>query len=333
MSLQCLSSHIPALTLLHPLYALAAQQGLPHEVFNVTQSGDPPVVTIREPQTINVITTESWTKTQQCPTQSSTRTIYSIVFTSPDASPIEVTTQSQVLTSYVPEMTWCVAPPMALLPVSAPYPNATTTQYTTIISGTEYCETQYAPVSPSQTCDQEITFSTECGFTLETPSPITQSASLITPAPTVKQVFTYWLVPLQSLTAGETPSDVDVKICSAWGDGNFECIRYQEVWEIVVVTKTSTTMRSIGFTATLTGPGTLIVETIQVFIENTTEIIDFSTTLLLETEIETESMSIGRKSPTGSSASWEDAVSTLFITKAVKHKSKGYACTLEYSRH
>jgi hypothetical protein len=332
-----------ALVLLYPPFALAAQQGLAHEVINVTQHGPPgppprppPVVTVTEPWTVNLTTTESWTITQQCPTPSSTRKIYTIVLPSPDASPIEVTSQSQVLTSYVPEMTWCVAPPIAFVPISASYANASTTEYSTIIEGTGHCETQYAPVVTTvcattltglaskvtiTDCDQEVTFSTECGFTLETPSIITKSASLITPAPTVKQKFTYWLAPWQSLTAGETPSDVDVKICTALADGKFECIRYQEVWEIVVITKTLTTTQSIGFTTTLTGPGTMIIAAVQAFITNTTKVIDLSTTLLLETEIETESTSIARKSPTNSVSSLETSVSTLFITKTVKHKT------------
>jgi len=337
MSLKSFSSCFTVLVILHPLYALAAQQGLPHEVLNVTESNVAPFVTVTEP-TVNLTTTT----TQLCPTPSSSRTIYSIVFPSPDASPIEVTSQSQVLTSYVPEMTWCVGPPMALLPVSAPYQNASTTNYTTMISGTGSCETQYAPVVTTvcattltglaskvtiTDCEQEVTFSTECSFTLETPSPITESASLITPTPTVKQVFTYWLAPWQSLTAGDTPSDVDVKICTALSDGKFECIRYQEVWEVVVVTKTLTTTRSIGFTATVTGPGTMIIATIEASITNTTKVIDLSTTLLLETEVETESTSTGRKSPTGYSSTFDESVSTLFITKTVQHKTTRCAYT------
>lgn len=343
-----------ALTLLYPLCALA-QGGLPHEVVNMTQPGPPgspdvpgphpppvppparppPIVTVTQSWTLNMTTTESWTTTQQCPTSSSSRKVYTTILPSPDASPIEVTAQNQVLTSYIPEMTWCVAPPMALSAVAPPYPNATTTNYTTIIAGTDHCETQYTPVVTTicattltglasritvTDCDQEVTFSTECGITWETPSPVTKSASLVAPAPIPKQMYTYWLAPWQSLTAGETPSDVDVKICTDIGDSNLECIRYQEVWEVVLVTKTLTTTRPIGLSATLTGPGIMIIQTDQVFITNTTKIVDLSTTLLLETEIETESTSTGRKSPISSALPTVSSTSTLFVTKTVHHK-------------
>jgi hypothetical protein len=197
--------------------------------------------------------------------------------------------------------------------------------YTVPGSGNDGCATTLTGLASKVNitdCEQEVTFSTECGFTLETPTPITQSASLITAAPTVKQKFTYWLAPWQSLTAGETPSDVDVKICTALGDGKFECIRYQEVWEIVVVTRTLITTRSIGFTTTVTGPGTLIIATIETVIMSTTKFVDLSTTLLLETEIETESTSTGRKTtPSAIESSSEASVSTTYVTKTVKHKS------------
>jgi hypothetical protein len=328
------------LTLLHSLHVAAkGHVGLPHEITNITQAVVVPQaieVTVTEPATATFTATELFTTTQQCPTPTKTSTIYSIVFPSPDASPIEVTSQSQVLTSYVPEMTWCVGPPVAISALSAPYLNATTTNYTTIIEGTGSCETVYAPIMTTvcattltglaskvtiTDCDQEVTFSTECGFTLESPTPITSNASLITPAPTVKKTFTYWLAPWQSLTAGETPSEVDVKKCTELDDGNLECIRYQEVWEVVMVTTTTTTVRSIEFTATVSGPGTLIVDTIQAIITDTISTIDLSTTLLLETEIETESTSTGRKSPAGSDLTTTvDLTSTLFVTKTVVHK-------------
>lgn len=321
--------------------------GLPHEVFNVSQAIVVPqaiVATVTEPLTINytttefVTSTESVVSTQQCPPPTSSRTIFSIVFPSPDAAPIEVTSQSQVLTSFVPEMTWCAAPVLGLVPISGPpYSNTTntTTNYSTTFIGTSSCETVYAPVMTTvcattltglaskvtiTDCSQEVTFSTECGFALETPSPVTSNASLITPAPTVKRTFTYWLAPWQSLTAGEAPSDVDVKICTVLDSGDLECSRYQEVWEVVMVTKTTTRTRPIGFTATLSGPGTLIVETLQTVITDTIETIGLSTTLLLETEVETESTSTARKTNTDSELTVNGGTSTVFITKTVVHK-------------
>jgi hypothetical protein len=339
-------SIIPSLALLHSLPVLAAVHiGLPHELINVTQAIELPEtikVTITESFAVNYTTTESFTSTQQCPTSSSTRTIHSIVFPSPDAAPIEVTSQSQVLTSYVPEMTWCVAPPIIFVPIStAPYANVSTS-YSPIAWGTGSCETVYAPMMTTvcattltglaskitiTDCSQEVTFSTECGFNLETPTPVASSPS-ITPAPTVRRTFTYWLAPWQSLTAGETPSDVDVKICTVLDDGNLECSRYREVWEVVMVTTTLTTTRPFGFTATVSGPGTLIVATLHAIVTDTVETIGLSTTLLLETEIETESTRTGRKSVNGSALTVDAGTSTIFVTKTV-HRHLRYTISLE----
>lgn len=283
------------------------------------------------------------TVTEKCPVPKPTT--HSLVYPSPDATAVEITTQSQVVTTYVPEMTWCVGSPVAFNPLStAPYLNST--GYGIITAGTGRCETVFVPSETTvcattltgigskitvTDCDQEITFSTQYGFTLETPTPVTTGSSLITPAPTVKRMRTFFLAPWQSLTAGDTPSDVDIKICTVHADESLECMRYQEVWEIVVVTKTLTTQREVQLTTTVTGPGTLIVETMKAIITDTIETVDLSTTLLLETEIESESTSKGKKLVTrpndnpgpaiSTPAPLTPAVSTLYITKKVLHKS------------
>lgn len=268
------------------------------------------------------------------PAPTTTRSIYSILYPSPNASPIEITAQSQVVTSYVPEMTWCVAPALAIYALTGPPYLNSTTGYSTSYEGTGSCSTAFAPVRTSicattltglgskisvTACEQQVTFSSECGFTLETPSPITTDfSSLITPAPTVRRLFTYWLAPWQALTAGETPSDVDVKICSELDDGNLECKRYQEVWQVVVVTSTLTTERTVQISTTVTGPGMLYVETLQSTVTDTVESVDLSTVLQLETEIETESISRGKK-PTATILSTQEVTTTLYITKKLKH--------------
>lgn len=343
------------------------QQGLEHAVINVTTAEtifdpittetifDP--ITAFEPVTatdswdynMSIATAAPWTYTEQCPTPTSTATIYSLLYTSPDASPVAITTQSQVVTSYFPEMTWCVAPEIAVslitpaappINTSGPFPNATapylnttvTPEYTTITSNAGGCETIYAPIETTvcattltglaskvtiTKCDQQVTFSSECGFSLETPSPTTTNNTIvITPAPTVKRLYTYWLAPWQSLTAGDTPSDVDVKICTARDDGSDvqDCERYQEVWEVIVVTRTLTSTRPVWLTATISGPGTLIVESSsEVIITDTIKTIDLSTTLLLETEYEEESTSVGTKTSSGTS--------TVYITKTLLHNT------------
>lgn len=318
--------------------AASAQAALPHEIYNVvnitTSSVSHPMGTAA-----NNVITESLFVTKSCQDPTTTRTIHSIVFPSPNASPIEITAQSQVITSYIPEMTWCVAPAVfAYALTGPPYLNASTS-YVQSFEGTGSCETSYAPLQTTicattltglgskisvTACDQEITFSTEYGFTLETPTPTTtDSSSLITPAPIVKRSTTYWLAPWQALTAGDTPTDVDVKICSALDDDNMECTRYQEVWEVVVVTSTSTTQRTIQFSTTVTGPGTLHVETFQSTVTDTVESIDLSTVLMLETEVETESISKGRR-PSTTIRSTQEITTTIFITKHLHHVSSRY---------
>jgi hypothetical protein len=257
---------------------------------------------------------------------------------SPDAAPIEITAQSQVITSYIPEMTWCVSPPVQFVPISnAPFANITA-NLTSTVTGTGSCETVYAPMETTvcattltglaskvtiTDCDQEVTFSTECGFSLEMPTPTstTNGSSLITPAPAVRRLFTYYLAPWQSMTAGETPSDVDVKICKVLDSGDLECSRFQEVWEVVLVTTTLTTTHPIGFTATLSGPGTLMVATLQAIVTDTITTLGFSTILLLETEVETESTSTRRKETGDSTSTITAGTSTVFLTMTV-HRAR-----------
>jgi hypothetical protein len=119
------------------------------------------------------------------------------------------------------------------------------------------------------------------------------------------------------MTAGETPSDVDVKICKVLDSGDLECSRFQEVWEVVLVTTTLTTTHPIGFTATLSGPGTLMVATLQAIVTDTITTLGFSTTLLLETEVETESTSTRRKTTGDSTSTVTAGTSTVFLTKTV----------------
>jgi hypothetical protein len=119
---------------------------------------------------------------------------------------------------------------------------------------------------------------------------------------------------------GETPSEVDVKICKIQGDDTMECIRYQEVWEVVVMTQTITTQREVQVTTTLSGPGTLILETMHAYINDTVACVDLSTKWLLETEVETESISKSKKLVTGPEIAPGPA-STKYVTKVVKYKS------------
>jgi hypothetical protein len=95
-----------------------------------------------------------------------------------------------------------------------------------------------------------------------------------------------------------------------------------------MVTTTLTTTRPFGFTATVSGPGTLIVATLHAIVTDTVETIGLSTTLLLETEIETESTRTGRKSVNGSALTVDAGTSTIFVTKTV-HRHLRYTISLE----
>lgn len=336
----------------------ALRNDVPHEIYNFKNETRSVQVPVPTQLPVNHTTTESIYVTEyttiSCPASTTTRQVYSTVFPSPGASPIEITAQSQVVTSYIPEMTWCVAAPPGLWPITTgpPYRNTSTTEYFTSYQGTGSCETVFAPVQTTvcattltglgfkisvTDCEQQITFSTECGFTLNKPSPtpaptpiMTGSPSLITPAPSVRRLYTYWLAPWQALTAGNTPSDVDVKICTEQDNGTMECLRYQEVWEVVVVTSTRTTQRTIQVSTTVSGPGTLVVETMTSTITDTIESIDLSTVLHLETEVETESISSGRK-PTATVKTTQEITTTVYVTKKLHHVSSRYRRLIPFS--
>jgi hypothetical protein len=307
----------------------ARHGGYKHEAIDASQH--------KPEKRLDTVFTQNSTVTEQCPAATPSRTILSIVFPSPDASPVEVTTQSQVVTSFLPEMTWCVGPPIAIIPITtgALYPNKSTVYETTTASA-GHCGTVYAPTVTTicattltgiaskiivSQCDQEITFSSECGYELQTPTPVTTNSFLITPAPILQSMMTYYLAPWQSLTAGETPSDVDIKVCKILDNDKMECTRYQEVWEVIVVTRTMISSHELSLTTTVSGPGTLMIETMEVYVTDTIETVDLSTTFHLETEVETESTSKSRKSLTTPGPNVEGSISTLYITKHVKYKT------------
>jgi hypothetical protein len=75
----------------------------------------------------------------------------------------------------------------------------------------------------------------------------------------------------------------------------------------------------------------LIVATLHAVVTDTIETIGLSTTLLLETEIETESTSTGRKSVTDSGLTVHGGTSTVFVTKTV-HRHMRYVALLFISR-
>lgn len=325
-------------------YTFAADQQLPQQVYNVT-AVEPPSIPAT---TVNFTITESFTTTStttSTATTTETTTLppppppvstLTVIYPSSDAAPVEVTSISQVVTSFIPEATFCVGPALYFSSIAGgPFYNgsANVTQY---VSGTSSCDVEYSTTTKTicattltglaskvtvSDCDQEVTFSSECGYSLETPTPTpatTSASALITPAPTVRTLMTYWLAPWQSLTAGDAPSDVDVKVCTVLDDGNMKCQRYQEIWEVVVVTSTVTTSLPVTFSRTVSGPGALIFDSSTSYINSTTEFISLSKTLRLDTEITIESTSTSRR-PSTTVKLTEQYTSTLTITRHLEH--------------
>ena len=119
---------------------------------------------------------------------------------SPSASPVAVTSQSQIVTSYVPQFTLCELPPIEYFSVSPPSLSAhpSTAPYqnysVSIPPGRGNCTTIYSPtitmvcattltalldkITVSE-CPQDITFSTEYGYVIVTPIAAPSSTSLL----------------------------------------------------------------------------------------------------------------------------------------------------------
>ncbi|KAK6002923.1 hypothetical protein QM012_001673 [Aureobasidium pullulans] len=253
--------------------------------------------------------------------QSSTAgSVLTYITPSPGASPLPVTQQSQLVSSDVPLFTLCALPPEAFSSVTTT-PTQTTAPYQnysiSIPPGPGTCTTVYSPtvtmvcattltgidrVYPVTACNQDITFSTDFGYVLETPSATLVSATdangtaaLITPPPTVQPLTTYYIAPWNELTSAGPPTDVDQKICATFPNGTEECVVEYYVWKTSLVTIPMTTVTSINLTTTVAGPSQIIVET---FVANVTEMLttfSMSTTMELTYSVETETTNIATR--------------------------------------
>jgi len=241
-------------------------------------------------------------------TSASSRYIYTLFTPSPSAPPIAITKQSQVETSWVPQITICALPPLAFFA-------ETHSTFSTVTSGPPYrnysistppgngtCFTEYSPtltticatvlnglasrVTVSE-CNQEITFSSHSDAHLESTTPFVSDGALITPAPTIRLVTTYYRAPWQALTTAGPPSDVDVTICSIV-DGEEQCLDIEEVWEVKIVTVTSTLTTTVDLSTTITGPAMIMVETYQATVTKKLTMFSLSTELVMHYEIEEE---------------------------------------------
>ncbi len=160
---------------------------------------------------------------------------------------------------------------------------------------------------PVTDCAQDVTFSSQYGYTLVTPTPTgntssnatqahpsgtgmiasaTNATAMITPAPEIQTLTTYYLAPWQELTAATAPSDVIRKVCQTLANGTEECITEYQVWHTSLVTKTATSTTTLNISTTIHGPSGVIV--FETFVANVTEqVTTFSITTTMEVEYET----------------------------------------------
>lgn len=272
--------------------------------------------------------------------------ILTYITPSPGAAAIPITEESQLVTSYVPQYTLCELPPQAVFPVTPAVPTSTMTapwrNYSiSIPPGDGTCTTIYSPTHTMvcattltglvqkytvSECAQDITFSTEYGFVLASPtSNVTASASApasasITAAPTVQRLTTYYLAPWQAVTAGLSPDEVTLKVCATYENGTEECIRQYEVWHTSLVTESATRTTAINISTTIHGTSQVIVETV---VANVTEAL---TTFRLETDLEfeyaTEIVTTNRESVTAVSTG-----PTSYITMTVENATPAASAT------
>ncbi|KAK4495304.1 hypothetical protein PRZ48_013634 [Zasmidium cellare] len=266
--------------------------------------------------------------------------VLTYVTPSPGATPIPITEQSQLVTSFVPQFTICDLPPQAVFPVT-PIPQTTITapyrNYSiSIPTGTGSCETFYSPTNTMvcattltglvsqytvSECDQDITFSTEYGFVLARPTAnVTASASAslaasvsatITPAPTIQTLTTYLVAPWEAVTAGLAPEEVRLKVCAKYANGTSECIEQFEVWHTSLLTETATTTTSVNISTTIHGNAQVIVAT---YAANITEAVStFRMTTDMELEYKTELETTERELVTPTTAP------TSYITMTVEN--------------
>jgi hypothetical protein len=175
---------------------------------------------------------------------------------------------------------------------------------TTIYKSTEtmVCATVLSDLITDYTvtkCPQDITFSTQLGYVLATPTATANhtvlsptgtyanSSSLITPGPVIKTLTTYFIAPWQELVTAGPPEDVDLKVCATLANGTENCIREYQIWKTSLVTVNATSTLSVSFSTIIAGPSQLIVET---FVANITKtLVTYSMSTTIEKEYVTES--------------------------------------------
>jgi hypothetical protein len=233
-------------------------------------------------------------------------TILTLVTPSPSATPIAVTQQSQIVTSYVPQITVCALPPLAFVSGAFLNPAASGPPFlnysVSTPSGSGECLTTYSPtVTPIcytvlngiasritvSDCSQSITFSSDSDFILDTSRPTQKVSNQISPTPYIRPVTTYYVAPWNELTSGETPEHVQVNVCTTYANGTAMCMDSIELWSIEIVTSVGSSTTHVDITTTVNGPARVMVETYHMDVTATKTLFALSTHMGLEYEFET----------------------------------------------
>lgn len=185
-------------------------------------------------------------------------TTYTIITPSPSASPIPITSQSQVVTTYVPILTLCPMStrgagikPRSVAPYTndtAPFGNTTgdgcVTKYSAL--RTTVCDTTINGIATQvhvTTCNQQVTFSSMFGYSLSTIAPTdTYEAG---PLPTIETITTYFQAPWQAVTDGSTPTDIVQRVCSPVPTNSQQCVDIQEIWETIPISTVKTSFSHV----------------------------------------------------------------------------------------
>jgi hypothetical protein len=232
--------------------------------------------------------------------------VLTFITPSPSATPIAVTQQSQLVTSYVPQITVCALPPLAFVSGTFSNPASSGPPYlnysVSTPPGLGECLTTYSPtVTPVcytvlngiasrvtvSDCTQSITFSSDVYFSLDSSEPTPTALCLATQAPQIRPVTTYYVAPWDELTSGETPEHVQVNVCATHANDTTVCVDFIENWSTTTVMSVASSTTHVDITTTVKGPAIVMVETYHMDVTATKTIFALSTHMGLEYEFET----------------------------------------------
>lgn len=261
--------------------------------------------------TITVVPLAAASPTSPAQSTSSTPfTTYTLITPSPSAAPVAITTQSQVMTTYIPQMTLCA---IGLIPVTqyagnisrtAPFMNYSTSVSLSLSQG---CSTSYAAERTTvcattlrglatavavTACDQVVTFSSQYGYTQDVGAYATATgtgaaAAVATPSPITTQT-TFYVAAWQALASGLSPANVTERVCSMRASTR-RCVDYHQAWSTTLVTMLTASTSHVDLTTTIPGPSRLIIETFHADITETMTVFSLSTVMVVQ--VSTQSLS------------------------------------------